>query len=56
MFHVAFFVAAELGISNVIIEGDSLVVWKQVTERLNPDWLIDGEICNIRCILDEHPQ
>ncbi|KAB1216058.1 hypothetical protein CJ030_MR4G009606 [Morella rubra] len=39
------------------IEGDSLMVWQQVTDRLlSPDWLIEGEVSFIRRMLDEHPK
>lgn len=39
------------------IEGDSLMVWQQVTDRLlSLDWLIEGEVSFIRRMLDEHPK
>lgn len=40
----------------IVIEGDSLVVWQEVTDRsASPHWLIEGEIATIRHMLDNDP-
>ncbi|KAB1200856.1 hypothetical protein CJ030_MR0G006086 [Morella rubra] len=49
-------IADNQGDVEIVIEGDSLVLWQQVTDRsASPHWLIDGEIVTIRHMLDNHP-